>query len=171
MKNIKSNFILIFSLSLFYECASFKNKFLNNVDAKNDNELHTEITLSSTEIFDYSNAFLQLSYYKNRTDKKVILFFEKNNQNITIPESIKFKCNAFKLKLSAINPDTRNKGQGRNKTITESLRTLLTIEELKEISLNEKCEIFIYGRISNDSFYLKNDGLLLVRKFVNAIES
>lgn len=149
---------------------SIKNKFLNNVDAPNKNELHIEITLSPTETLNYSNAFIQFSYYKDRSDKKVILFFEKRNQNITLPESQKFKCDGFNIKLSANNPDSRNTGQERNNTITESLRTLLTIEELKQISLTEKCEVFIYGRISTDSFYLKHAGLLLLRKFLNSIE-
>ncbi|TGK87196.1 hypothetical protein EHQ24_03110 [Leptospira noumeaensis] len=149
---------------------SIKNNFLNNVDAPNKNELHIETTLSPTEKLDHSNAFIQFSYYKDRSDKKVILFLEKRNQNITVPESLKFKCDGFNLKLSANNPDSRNTGQGRNKTINESLRTLQTIEELKQISLTEKCKVFIYGRISTDSFYLKDDGLLLLRKFVNSIE-
>lgn len=170
MENNKLSIILIILLSICCECAALKNKFINNVDATNKNELHTEITLSPTETFDYSNAFIQFSYYKDRSDKKIILFFEKRNQNITVPESLKFKCDGFNLKLSANNPDSRNTGQGRYKTITESLRTLLTIEELKQISLTEKCEVLIYGRISTDSFYLKDDGLLLVRKFVNSIE-
>ncbi|MCW7483263.1 hypothetical protein [Leptospira kanakyensis] len=170
MKNNKLNIILIISLFICYECAAFKNKFLNNVDAPNKNELHTEIALSSTEKFDYSIIFIQFSYYKDRSDKKIILFFEKRNQNITLPESLKFKCDEFRIKLSAINPDTRNTGQGRNKIITESLRSLITIEELKAISLTQKCEVFIYGRISTDSFYLKNDGLHLIRKFLDSIE-
>ncbi|TGL99964.1 hypothetical protein EHQ79_14970 [Leptospira jelokensis] len=171
---MKMNKVKIALLIVIFEtltCASFKNSFLNDIENDNNEALYLEINLSPAELFNYTTSVLRLSYYKNREDKNILLFLEKNNQNITIPEKIKFKCENFSLVKEITNPESHYTGIERNKYISEHFRLLISFKELKEIGQSEKCEIIIYGKISSDDFYIDKNGLKLINKLTSYIET
>lgn len=133
--------------------------------------MHLEINLTPAELFDYTTSILRLSYYKSRGDGNIVLFLEKNNQNITIPEKIKFKCGNYNLTKSITNTVSHHSGSGRNKYISESFRSLISLKDLKAIGQSEKCEIIIYGKLSSDNFYIDKNGQKLISKLTTSIQT
>ncbi|MBL0956576.1 MAG: hypothetical protein IBJ01_17600 [Leptospira sp.] len=168
MKFIK--IFLIFTILNSFACASLKNGLFNDIEYGNES-LNLEINLTSPELFDYSTSIMSLSYYKKREEQNLIVYIEKNNQNITVPEKIKIKCENTSIIKNITNPQSHLSDYGKNKFVSERLRFLLSLNELKTFSENNKCKIFIYGKLSSDDFEIDKNGQLLIRKFLKEIDS
>jgi hypothetical protein len=167
MKFIK--IALLLTILNTFACASLKNGLFNDIEYGNES-LNLEINLTSPELFDYSTSIMSLSYFKKREDKNLIIYIEKNNQNITVPERIKIKCEKFSIIKNVLNPQSHLSGYGKNKFVSESIRFFISLNELRTFSENNKCILFIYGKLSTDDFEIDKNGQLLIRKFLNEID-
>ncbi|TGK82688.1 hypothetical protein EHQ19_08495 [Leptospira montravelensis] len=69
---MKQIFNLLIIISFSISCATTKNSYINNVEKDDNGNLHLQINLSSDELFNYPST-IRISYYKERSDKNLIL--------------------------------------------------------------------------------------------------